>query len=243
MQEMRDDGAQGDAVAGDGYFATLLPPLSSEGDYSVELELRWLDYDHRISSRAAFAAKAYPSLEVRPVLVAGVELDERTKVAEVSVHVQGQPYPVAAEQLTALWNSSSDQEAIIELEPRRLSGDGPAWEYDVYLTANESGHHSVLFNLSVDYAGGPYSYSSESMALSTVPAAAAARARCAKLGAAGAGRTSAGGRAGRASSARARRGVWIPALGASVGGYTTGGHRSRGRIPAHTHPAVRLPLR
>ena len=170
VQEMRDDGAQGDAVAGDGYFATLLPPLSSEGDYSVELELRWLDYDHRISSRAAFAAKAYPSLEVRPVLVAGVELDERTKVAEVSVHVQGQPYPVAAEQLTALWNSSSDQEAIIELEPRRLSGDGPAWEYDVYLTANESGHHSVLFNLSVDYAGGPYSYSSESMALSTVPA-------------------------------------------------------------------------
>ena len=169
VQEMKDDGAQGDAAAGDGYFATLLPPLNSEGDYSVELELSWTDYDHRISSRAAFEAKAYPSLQVRPVRVNGVQLDERTKVAEVSVHVQGQPYPVAPEQLTALWNSSSGQEAIIEIEPRRLSGEGPAWEYDVYLTANETGDHSVLFNLSVDYAGGPYSYSSQSMALSTVP--------------------------------------------------------------------------
>ena len=167
IQEMLDDGTQGDPSGADGYFTSLLPPLSIEGNYAVDLELRWTDYDHTISSRWDFEAKPYPSLEIRPVQLNEISIGEKTKVMEVAVHVDGQPYPIEADRLTAHWNSSGDQKAIIEFEPLRVFVDGPAWEYEVYLTAQEESHHAILFNLEIDYSGSPYSFSSMTISLAT----------------------------------------------------------------------------
>jgi hypothetical protein len=167
VHEMVDDGTQGDTSEGDGYFTTLLPPLSTEGNYAVDLELRWTDYDYVISSRWNFEAKPYPSLEIRPVQLHEINIGEKTKVMEVAVHVDGQPYPIEANKLTAHWNSSGNQKAVIEFEPLRVFVDGPAWEYEVYLTAGEESHHSILFNLEIDYAGSPYTFSSMTISLAT----------------------------------------------------------------------------
>jgi hypothetical protein len=168
--EMRDDGLQGDTVAGDGQFSATLPPLQAEGDYVAELEMVWTAYNHRISSESSFRAQAFPRVEVRTLNVDEVRPGERTQVATVFVHVQGAPFPVPVELLTTSLASPAEQEGVLELEPRRLFGDGPASEYDVYFTANGPGHHTVAFFLSLEYAGRVYSHVSESVVISTVSA-------------------------------------------------------------------------
>ena len=143
--------------------------LAVEGIYQLAIELFWVEYTHRIFSHATFEARAFPALDVTSVQVEGLEPGERTRVATVSVHVQGQPYPVTPDQLTAAVSSPSDRAAYLEIEPRLLFGDGPSWEYDVYLTATENGHHAVALTLRTDYAGRLHSFTTEPIAVSTVP--------------------------------------------------------------------------
>ena len=173
VHEMMDDGVKGDDTAGDGYFTMTIPQLNVEGDYQVELELTWTDYNHRISSYATFEAQAFPAIEVRLEQLQGLIVGERTKVATVFVHVQGEPYPVPAGQLAASLASPADQEGLLELEPHRLFGQGPAWEYDVFFTPNGEGFYTQVFQLSLEYSGRPYTQSSDSIVLSSVMPAAA----------------------------------------------------------------------
>jgi len=159
--EMMDDGIGSDAVEGDGSFTLTLPPLLAEGDYQVELELDWLTYNHRISSLTSFSTSIFPVL-----LVAAVDFEElqpgvRTHVANVVVHVDGQPYPVNPETLTAKLSSTEDEPGVIELVPRRVYGDGPAFEYDVFLTAPGYGRFSVSYLLDTEYAGRIFQHSTD----------------------------------------------------------------------------------
>ena len=167
VQEMKDNGLEGDAAAEDGFYAMILPPLRAAGDYKVRLELSWVDYNHTVSTQGGFHAQAFPIIQVTPVQLGGLEPGERTKVATVVVHVQGEPYPVPVEVLTASLSSPAGQEGTLELEPRRLFGDGPAWEYDVFFTAQERGMHSQMFHLNLEYAGRLYAYTSNALLLSS----------------------------------------------------------------------------
>ena len=166
--EMKDDGTQGDATAGDGHFSLILSPLRVQGEYGVELEASWSDHDHRISAPASFEARAYPAVEVLPVQLKDIEPGERTQVAKVLVHVQGEPYPVTVGQLAASLRSPGDEEGTLELVPQRLFGDGPASEYEVFFTAPAYGHYTQVFNLSLEYAGWPFNFTSDSFILSSV---------------------------------------------------------------------------
>ena len=166
--EMKDDGLQSDAKSGDGLFSVTLPPLTIEGTYQVELELSWADYNHRISSSAHFDVEAYPSLEVKTERLEGLEPGQRVMVASAYVHVRGQPYPVPADQVTATLTSPAGEEALIEMQPRRMFGDGPAWEYEVYVTPRTEGLHTLLLRLNVEYAGRAYSQNSGSIVVSSI---------------------------------------------------------------------------
>ena len=181
VQQMNDVGIEGDAKAGDGYFSTTLPPLPTKGDYEAELELSWAGYNHKISSRAVFEAGPFPSIEVDPAQVDGLKVGERIKVATVFVHIQGSPYPVAADKLTAILASSDGGEGTLELEPKVLYGDGPAWEYEAYLTPDSETLYTQVLRLSLEYAGVEYTDTSDALVLSSLapsapvePAAAAA---------------------------------------------------------------------
>ena len=168
--EMKDDGTQGDVKAGDGYYSAVLPPLHIEGEYQVELELLWLEHDRRITSQTAFEARTFPMIDVETVKLQELEPGERTKVATLYVHVQEEPYPVSVDQLTAsLASPAGQEEGTLELEPKRLYGNGPAWVYDVYFTAQRYGLHTQVFSLSLEYSGRRYTYTSDSLVLSTVP--------------------------------------------------------------------------
>ncbi len=164
--DMRDDGQKGDAKAGDGFHSMTLPPLAVEGEHKVEMELSWEDYKHRVATQTTFETRPFPSLEVESANLSGLTPGERTKVATVFVHIEGAPYPVPTETLVTSVTSQSGQEGVLEVEPRRLFGDGPAWEYDVYFTPQE-GRHTLLFRLGVEYAGRSYTKTSDSFVLSS----------------------------------------------------------------------------
>ena len=169
VYEMKDDGAGDDATAGDGYFSVTLTLLPVEGEYQAELELTWFEFNHTITSLGRFEARAFPAIEVRLVQLEDLLVGEATKVATVFVHVQGQPYPVDADQLTATLASSAGQTGTLELQPRRLfGGQGPAWEYDVVFTPQGVGNFTQVFRLAVEYAGRAYTHSSESFVLSSM---------------------------------------------------------------------------
>jgi len=159
--EMMDDGIGSDAVEGDGSFTLTLPPLLARGEYQVELELDWLTYNHRISSLTSFSTSIFPGLLVTAVDFGELEPGARTHVANVVVHVDGQPYPVNPETLTANLNSTEDEPGIIELVPMRVYGDGPAFEYDVFLTAPDYGRFSVSYLLDTEYAGRVFQHSTD----------------------------------------------------------------------------------
>ena len=166
--EMKDDGIQADSRPNDGYYSATLPPLRIEGGYNVELELSWDSFAHRISSQGAFDAQAFPNLDVTTHSLTDLEPGQRTQIATVAVHVQGEPYPVSVDQLEAILGSPAGVEGRIEIEPRRLFGDGPAWEYNVYFTPVDHGSHTVLFRLEMEYAGRLFAHNSEALAITTV---------------------------------------------------------------------------
>jgi len=164
--EMMDDGVGSDAVEGDGSFTLTLPPLLSEGEYEVELELDWLTYNHKISSLTSFSTSMFPDLLVTAIDYGELQPGERTHVANVVVHVDGQPLPVNPDTLTAILSSTGDDPGVVEIVPRRVYGDGPAFEYDVFLTAPDYGRYSVSYVLDAEYAGRAFVHGTESTILS-----------------------------------------------------------------------------
>jgi hypothetical protein len=163
---LRDDGASEDSVAGDGYYAASIPPLPLSGDYRVELGLNWPEYGHGVSSPAVFEAQPFPRIEVTSLATEELELGLRHKVATVSVLVAGQPYAVPTDQLSWELASNIEQSGTLDIVPRRIVGQGRAWEYDVYFAPEAGGFQTLVVRIDVEYAGRRFSHTSESLVLS-----------------------------------------------------------------------------
>ena len=166
--ELHDNGKDADNRAQDGYFATIIPPLEARGTYEVELELAWNRYELTITSLAELEADHFPTIDMQPVAVGELKPGERTQVATVSIHVDGDPYPVEPNALVPALVSESGKSGVVELEPRRLYGDGPAWQFDVFFTAAEGGRHALSLTLNLDYAGRDHAQTSRPFTLNAV---------------------------------------------------------------------------
>ncbi len=194
---MNDDGESWDAVAGDGYYSAAMGPLQSGGEYAVVLEMWWSGHSYTVTSDSSFTASAFPALEIEPRRIEELEPGVRTLVADVFVHVQGEPYAIPSEQLTAAIGTPFEQGrrptlgrgqaaqgaegqslptpdtapeglGLLEVEPQRLFGDGPAWEYHVYYTPASEGTRNLIFDLDLEYAGVRYSHASEALTLTSL---------------------------------------------------------------------------
>ena len=163
--ELLDDGNGADQAAGDGMYSTELQPLSAAGDYQVELDLSWSDFNHSLTSFAGFRAETYPSVLVESRDVGELVPGERTHVADVLIHVDDTPYSVPREALIPIVNGAQGSEAHVEIVPRSLFGSGPAWEYDVFLTVSEPGTYSVALQLTAEFGGAMFSKLSEMIVL------------------------------------------------------------------------------
>ena len=163
---LRDDGASGDSVAGDGYYSGSIPPLPLSGDYRVELGLTWPEYGHGVSSPAAFEAQPFPRIEFAPLATEELELGLRHRVAIISVLVAGQPYAIPTDRLSWELASNIEQSGALDIVPRRIVGQGRAWEYDVYFAPEKGGFQTLVVRIDIEYAGRRFSHTSESLVLS-----------------------------------------------------------------------------
>ena len=194
---MNDNGENGDVVSGDGYYSVGLGPLQSIGEYETVLEMRWPDHTYMVSSGSSFTTSAFPAIRVEPGKLNELESGVRALVATVYVHVQGEPYAIQSEQLTASIGTPFEQGrraalgqgkaaqgtegqslptptsapeglGLLEVEPQRLFGDGPAWEYQVYYTPSSEGTRDLFFDLDLEYSGVRYAHSSEALRLTSL---------------------------------------------------------------------------
>ena len=194
---MNDNGENGDVVSGDGYYSVALGPLQSIGEYETVLEMWWPDHTYMVSSGSSFTTSAFPAIRVEPGKLDELESGVRALVATVYVHVQGEPYAIQSEQLTASIGTPFEQGrraalgqgkvaqgtegqslptptsapeglGLLEVEPQRLFGDGPAWEYQVYFTPSSEGTRDLFFDLDLEYSGVRYAHSSEALRLTSL---------------------------------------------------------------------------
>ena len=194
---MNDNGENGDVVSGDGYYSVALGPLQSIGEYETVLEMWWPDHTYMVSSGSSFTTSAFPAIRVEPGKLNELESGVRALVATVYVHVQGEPYAIQSEQLTASIGTPFEQGrraalgqgkvaqgtegqslptptsapegfGLLEVEPQRLFGDGPAWEYQVYYTPSSEGRRDLFFDLDLEYSGVRYAHSSEALRLTSL---------------------------------------------------------------------------
>ena len=194
---MNDNGENGDVVSGDGYYSVALGPLQSIGEYETVLEMWWPDHTYMVSSGSSFTTSAFPAIRVEPGKLNELESGVRALVATVYVHVQGEPYAIQSEQLTASIGTPFEQGrraalgqgkvaqgtegqslptptsapeglGLLEVEPQRLFGDGPAWEYQVYFTPSSEGRRDLFFDLDLEYSGVRYAHSSEALRLTSL---------------------------------------------------------------------------
>ena len=166
--ELHDNGRDADNRAQDGYFAAIIPALEARGTYAVELELAWNRYEHTITSLTQVEADHFPTIDVESVVVGEIRPGERTQVATVSIHVDGDPYPVEPGALVPALVSEPGKSGTIELEPRRLYGEGPAWQFDVFFVASEAGRHALSLTLHLSYAGRDHAQTSRPFTLEAV---------------------------------------------------------------------------
>ncbi len=165
--ELNDRGVSGDAIGGDGYYSATIPPVSAEGQYIVELELSWPEFDHRITSQGEFTTQAFPIIDVTILQTDDLKPGVRAKIADVLVHIQGQPYAVPIDQITGSV-ASLNANGILEVKPERLLDQSRAWSYEVFFTPEGEALHTIILGLSIEYLGRQYTYSSASTVLSSV---------------------------------------------------------------------------
>ena len=166
--ELFDDGTRGDSRAGDGYYSAILPSFEMAGSYAVTLSLRWLGFDHEISSDYAFEARPFPAFHVETGQVRDLVPGEVTNIGTVSVHLDGGPYSIDPSDIEIGLATSTENSGMLELVPHRLYGDGSAWQFDMLFTPSDFGSETLQFSLSIEYGGRTFTEPSSSIAISTV---------------------------------------------------------------------------
>ena len=167
--ELNDNGELGDAVPGDAYYSTTVPPLGSEGEYTIDLELHWPQHEHNISTQKSVMAQAFPVLEVNLEHTEALVPGDRVVIGSAEVKVNGQPYPIPTSVLSADISSESG-ESVIELIPQELLNTGHAWAFDIVFTPGDKEFHTVLFQLNMQYAARDYNFATDSAVLSSFAA-------------------------------------------------------------------------
>ncbi len=164
---LNDNGELGDAIAGDAYYSTTVPPLTAEGTYRAKLELYWPEYQHSISTRKDITAKSFPTLDVHLEHTKALVPGERVIIGSAEVKINGQPYAIPVNLLSA-HISSDGGDGAIEIMPRNLLNTGHAWEFDIIFTPAVEELHTLLFNLDMQYAARDYRFTTDSVVLSSI---------------------------------------------------------------------------
>ena len=158
VYNLNDMGLEGDKTAGDGLYSTRIPPVVEEGSYQVTLRLRWPELDSAIVTQSRFRAEPFPRATIELLPDQRLEPGKPARIAIINVSVDGEPYPIAPDRLSASVTSFDGSQAPAELSARQLFGEGRAWSYFATITPERSGQHNLNLSLNIDYLGRQYTH-------------------------------------------------------------------------------------
>jgi hypothetical protein len=167
IHNLNDAGVEGDAVPQDSYYAVTIPPLTAEGEYSVELELSWPGFEHTINARGSFEAQSFPNLFVEVEQTELLQPGVRTRIATVFANINGQPFSVLTEDITLDLATNAGAAGNVELVPQSIITQGRAYMYDLFYTPGAEAFTTVIMRLNLDYAGRAHRYTTDTLILSS----------------------------------------------------------------------------
>ncbi len=168
IHELNDQGRDGDAIAGDGYFSAMGPPVNLEGEYAVKLQLSWPDISFNITTHSSFSAQSFPIVSVSPIETGIIQPGHRTKIATLFVNVDGQPFSVLVDDLNASTVSNQGESGKVEIVPQEVISLGKAFAFDVFFTPSAESMATVIVRLDVEYADRMFTYSPDQIVVSSV---------------------------------------------------------------------------
>ena len=171
LYDLNDEGAGGDAISGDGYYSATLPSLTTDGTYSVEMQLQWPEIAHTITTLSSFDARLFPDITFIPEPAETLEPGVRTKIAELRVGIGNQPFTVSPQDLMASVATNQGEPGALEFVPQRIISEGEAFEFDVFYTATSESLATVAISMDVGYAGQQFLRSVDPIVVSSIPPA------------------------------------------------------------------------
>ena len=164
VYDLNDQGIEGDARAGDGYYSTKLPQNRTPGEYSAVVTLGWYNSANTIIENISFTAQSFPTIDLDSLNISNVYTNESTIVATAYVKVGGDPYPVLPSSIS----TSAQEDYLITLNPRTPDIEGKAWMYDVIVNSSLDGDKPLNLTLNINYAGIQHTQQSNSLIIFTI---------------------------------------------------------------------------
>ena len=168
LHDLNDEGRDGDATASDGFFSATIPPVNTEGTYSVELQLAWPDIAYTITTLSSFEAQSFPIVSVTQEAPDILEPGLRTKIATLFVNIEGQPYSVPTDALSASVTVNQGDMGTVEVVPQQIITEGKAFAFDVFYTPTAEVLATVVIQLDLEYAGRQFSVLTDQVILSSI---------------------------------------------------------------------------
>ena len=168
IHDLNDEGRDGDATASDGFFSATIPPVNAEGTYSVELKMAWPDIAYTITTLASFEAQSFPAVSVTQEAPDVLQPGSRTKIATLFVNIEGQPYSVPTDTLSASIAVDQGDPGRVEVVPQQIITEGKAFQFDMFYTPAGEALATVVIQMDIEYAGRRFSVLTDQVILSSV---------------------------------------------------------------------------
>ena len=166
--EMNDNGLNGDAYAGDGYYSMIIPDIDEPGEYDVEIKYSWANYGTSISDFTKINFELFPYIITDPVNLENINLNENTSIAIIESYLDDEKYFINSEDIQ--WSVSTDAIVFdISINPIDSIQDGRASKFEAVLSTAKYGKAHINFRLDSMYKNKKYVVYSNSIVISTIP--------------------------------------------------------------------------
>ena len=165
--EMNDNGLNGDAYAGDGYYSMIIPDIDEPGEYDVEIKYSWANYGTSISDFTKINFELFPYIITDPVNLENINLNENTSIAIIESYLDDEKYFINSEDIQ--WSVSTDAIVFdISINPIDSIQDGRASKFEAVLSTTKYGKAHINFRLDSMYKNKKYVVYSNPIVITTI---------------------------------------------------------------------------
>ena len=154
---------------GFGVYSTVIPSLAEIGTHKIKLELEWENHNYKLSTVSNIEVKPFPKLIVNQEKNTTAELNQRTKIGNLSVQISQSAFAVKPEQIELITTSENKSQVQIEIIPTDTYPGNIASDFDIFVTAANHDNFISSFNLKGEYSGQSYFYVGDQITFSSIP--------------------------------------------------------------------------